>query len=316
MEIVPVAWHTLAAALIMDLIFGDPRWLPHPVRWMGTAIIKLEPLYRKHIPALFWGGLLFAISLILGTWLLGVIAVKIASILHPVAAFFLETILLFYCLSARSLATEAKIVLNHLSCGHVDQARERLRLIVGRDVKNLDEAGISRATVETVAENLVDGFISPLFFAAVGGVPLALAYKMTNTLDSMVGYKNETYGAFGKAAARIDDAANFIPARISVGLIVLCVKLFSGRWRQAFMCAWREGGNHSSPNAGYPEAAFAGALGIKLGGPNLYQGQLVDKPFIGAGYGEANPLHIENACNLMLLVSLLWVAVLCFATVL
>jgi adenosylcobinamide-phosphate synthase len=175
---------------------------------------------------------------------------------------------------------------------------------VGRDVDRYETADIARASVETVAENFVDGVLSPLFFVVIGGAPLAMAYKMINTLDSMVGYKNRRYRRFGWAAARIDDLANFIPARLSI-LIIFLVSwaLDSGRGRSAMTTAINEGANHSSPNAGFPEAAFAGALCVKLSGPNMYGGVLVDKPYIGVDFGSVRIDHIRKACELMILAA-------------
>ena len=178
-------------------------------------------------------------------------------------------------------------------------------MIVGREVDRLDATGVTRAAVETVAENLVDGVISPLFFAVIGGAPLALAYKMVNTLDSMVGYKNDRYLHFGHFAARMDDVANFIPARLSVSLIALAAHLLAGRGKTVLSVARRDGRAHASPNAGYPEAAFAGALNLWMGGPNIYHGRRVDKPVIGRGLADARPGDIRRACRLMLATSLL-----------
>jgi adenosylcobinamide-phosphate synthase len=183
-------------------------------------------------------------------------------------------------------------------------------MIVGRETQTLSAQAVTRAAIETVAENLVDGVVSPLFFAALGGAPLAMAYKMVNTLDSMVGYKNDTYRQFGKAAARIDDAANFIPARLAVPVIALAAQLLAGKGGRAFGTAWQEGGHHVSPNAGYAEAAFAGTLGVKLIGPAVYHGQRVEKPYIGKAFGDTRPSDIGRACDLMLLAALLWAATL------
>jgi len=184
-------------------------------------------------------------------------------------------------------------------------------MIIGRDVASLSANGVKRGCVETVAENLVDGVIAPLFFAAIGGAPLAVAYKMVNTLDSMVGYKNERYVLFGKASARMDDIANYIPARLSVPVIALAAQLLAGKGRVALTTAVAEGGNHSSPNAGYAEAAFAGVLGVRLNGPNYYSGERVDKPWLGIRFSrETDIRHIRQACDLMFLSSLLWVSVL------
>ena len=188
----------------------------------------------------------------------------------------------------------------------MDEARKKVAMVVGRDVEKYDAGQIARAVVETVAENLVDGVTAPLFFAALGGAPLAVAYKMANTLDSMVGYKNEAYLQFGKASARIDDILNFIPARTSVLVISLASQILSGSGGRSLKTAVREGAHHSSPNAGFPEAAFAGALAVKLNGPNYYQGKLVNKPYIGVHFGPTGPAHIKKACDIMLLSSFLW----------
>jgi adenosylcobinamide-phosphate synthase len=164
--------------------------------------------------------------------------------------------------------------------------------------------------VETVGENLVDGVISPLLYAAIGGAPLAISYKMINTLDSMIGYKNDKYRDFGKLAARIDDVANFIPARLSIPIISIAAQIIDGKGVRTFQTALSEGANHTSPNAGYSEAAFAGALGVRLGGPNYYHGRLVSKPFLGIPFNPINRNHIKKACDLMLLSALIWMAVL------
>ena len=198
---------------------------------------------------------------------------------------------------------------------NIETARKKIAWIVGRDVDKYEESGIARAAVETVAENLMDGVISPLFFAAIGGAPLAMAYKMVNTLDSMVGYKNEKYVDFGKASARIDDILNLIPARLSIPLIAIVSQILAGRGMLAFKTAAQEGSNHSSPNAGLPEAAFAGALGVKLNGPNYYNGKRVDKPYIGVRFGETRIEHIKKACDIMMLSSLLWLGFLWGITV-
>jgi adenosylcobinamide-phosphate synthase len=179
-------------------------------------------------------------------------------------------------------------------------------MIVGRDVTELSDTGVARAAVETVAENLVDGVISPLFFAAIGGGPLAMAYKMVNTLDSMVGYKSPRYWEFGRAAAKIDDAANFLPARLSVPFIALAAQLLARNGKRALFTAMKEGEKHASPNAGFPEAAFAGALGVWLGGPNTYGGQVINKPVIGYRFGPTRPDHIRKACHCMVMAAIFW----------
>jgi adenosylcobinamide-phosphate synthase len=291
----------IPAAMALDALVGDPRHLPHPIRWMGLFIEKFEPRFRRLVKNEYLAGTLFALALIIGCWALALLSIHAACNLHPLVGYFLEVVLVFYSLSVRSLHDAAMEIFHLLQKGWTAAAREKLSLIVGRDVDRYETADIARASVETVAENFVDGVLSPLFFAVIGGAPLAMAYKMINTLDSMVGYKNTRYRRFGWAAARIDDLANFVPARLSILIIILASQFFdTGRGRSALRTAINEGANHSSPNAGYPEAAFAGALYVKLNGPNRYGGVLVDKPYIGVDFGSARIDHIRKACELMI----------------
>lgn len=293
----------LTLAVGLDMLLGDPPWLPHPVRWMGRAIERLEPQFRAlPLRPLVSGGLM-AMLLVASVWLIGLLLVTVAASVHPAAAVLVQTAMLYTCLSARSLADAALAVGNALGQSGLVAGKRSVAMIVGRDVDHLDETGVIRAAVETVAENLVDGIVSPLFFAVLGGAPLAMAYKMVNTLDSMVGNKNDRYLMFGRFAARMDDVANFIPARLSVPLIALSAQHLNGRGKATLRSACRDGRAHASPNAGYPEAAFAGALGLWMGGPNHYHGRLVDKPVIGGGLAEARPIHIRQACRLMLVTS-------------
>jgi adenosylcobinamide-phosphate synthase len=299
-------WYILPAAFALDIMLGDPRYLPHPVRWMGKAIERLEPHFRRFHFNLVFSGALYAVVLILGTWLLAFLVLAAAHRVHPSLNTLLEIILIYYCISTRSLYVAAMEVENCLSQKKVQAARKKVTMIVGRDIDNYKEDGLARATVETVAENLVDGVTAPLFFAAIGGAPLVLAYKMTNTLDSMVGYKNDTYQHFGRASARIDDVLNYLPARLTVPVVALAAQILARRGKWSLMTAVCEGAHHASPNAGYSEAAFAGALALKLNGPNYYNGKLVDKPYIGVRFGESSPGHIKKACDIMMLSSFLW----------
>ncbi len=303
-------WYILPAAFGLDLVLGDPRRLPHPVRWMGKAIEVTEPCFRKIPGDLIVAGALFAASLVLCSWLLTCILLVAVYSIHPVLKTGFEIILIYYCISAGSLEEAALEIRRCLRNQNITAAREKVALVVGRDVTRYQESDIARATVETVAENLVDGVISPLFFAAIGGAPLAVAYKMVNTLDSMIGYKNEKYLNFGKAAARIDDVLNYLPSRLAVLIISLATQILSGKGARSLKTAVREGAYHSSPNAGFPEAAFAGALSVKLNGPNFYSGKLVDKPFIGIRFGHTSTEHIKKACNLMMLSSFICLLVL------
>jgi adenosylcobinamide-phosphate synthase len=303
------AWVVLPAAFLLDLCVGDPRFLPHPIRWMGKAIEDLEPPFRKlPLPAAV-SGVIFTAALVLSTWATTELLLLAAQTLHPVVKISMEIVLIYYCISAQSLQDAAMDVGRSLAQKDLKAARTKVALIVGRDVDDYQTDGIARAAVETVSENLVDGVISPLFFAAIGGAPLAMAYKMVNTLDSMIGYKNEKYLYFGRAAAWLDDVLNYVPARLSVPIIALAAQLLAGKGRRAFETAAKEGANHSSPNAGLPEAAFAGALAVKLNGPNLYNGKRVDKPYIGVRFGKTKIKHIKQSCDIMMLSSILWLGI-------
>jgi len=303
------SWYVIPAAFVMDFIWGDPRLFPHPIRWMGKAITSLEPVFRKLPAGPTICGAFFSISLIAATWALTSFVVQAAHIIHPFIKDIVEILLIYYAISIRSLEDSASEVYRSLKQNRLQEAKARVALIVGRDTAELKEEGIVRAAVETVGENLVDGVVSPLLYAAIGGAPLAMAYKMVNTLDSMIGYKNDTYRHFGKVAARIDDVANFFPARFAVPVISTAAQILIGRGLSAWQTALAEGMNHSSPNAGYPEAAFAGALSVKLGGPNYYDGLQINKPYIGMQFGRAAPSHIKKACDLMLLSALIWLAI-------
>ncbi len=300
-----MSWQILVTAFILDILAGDPARLPHPIVWMGHAISFFEKRFRRWISQPFYSGLVFSLVLISGTWVLSALAVVLAYHIHPLAGAGIQTLMLFYCFSVRSLARAAMDVARPLLAGDLTRARTMVGYIVGRETCTLDAPGITRAAVETVAENFVDGFLSPLFFAVLFGAPGAMAYKMINTLDSMVGYKNHTYILFGRAAARIDDLANFIPARLSVPVICLAAAFISpARGKRSLATALSQGRNHKSPNAGWPEASFAGALGVRMGGPNIYHGRRVKKPYIGETFSDPTPAKIQRACELMMMSAL------------
>jgi len=299
------SWTIIPAAFALDMLLGDPRRFPHPVRWMGWAIGAAEPRFRRLVSHPAAAGVLFAAALVVGAWALTALLVDAMRGVRPALGAGTETLLVYYCLSVRSLDDAAREIFDLLTGDRVDAGRSKLALIVGRDVERYETGDIARATVETVAENFVDGVLSPLLAAAVGGAPLAIAFKMASTLDSMVGYKNERYLLFGRASARLDDLFNLLPARLSVPIIALAAQILSRTGRRAFRTAWREGGQHTSPNAGLPEAAFAGALGLRLNGPNTYGGILVKKPYIGVRFGDTVPGDIRRACDLMVLASVL-----------
>jgi adenosylcobinamide-phosphate synthase len=308
-----MALYILPVAYLLDFFIGDPHFVHHPVRYMGRAIEIMEPRFRSLPSSLAFSGALFALSLILGTWMTAAAAVWAVQAISPGLGALLEITVLYFCISSRGLSVAASEVHGLLRLRGLAPARAALAMIVGRDTRRLSATGVSRAAVETVAENLVDGFIAPLFFFLLGGAPLAAAYKMVNTLDSMVGYKNDAYMAFGRAAARIDDAANYIPARLSVPVIGLAAQLLNRRGIAAVQAAVADGRRHSSPNAGYAEAAFAGALEVKLGGPNVYHGKVVDKPYIGADFGDVTQHHIPKACDLLELSAFLWFVIIWYA---
>lgn len=298
-------WYIIGLAVVLDLTLGDPDRLPHPIIYMGKAISCFEPVFRKRIPDLLLSGVLFAVFLILTTWVLGILLIKICTLINPLLGIVVQVALLFFCFSSKSLKDAAMAVFHAFEEQNLTKARQKVGMIVGRQTGELDKPAITRATIETVAENFVDGFLSPLFFACIGGVPAALAYKMINTLDSMVGYKNEKYILFGRGAARIDDVANYIPARLSVLIISLAALPVSVKGAlRGFKTGVLQGRLHKSPNAGYPEACFAGVLKARMGGSSIYHGRRVEKPFIGKEFKDPDPEKIKMACDLMILSSL------------
>jgi adenosylcobinamide-phosphate synthase len=270
---------------------------------MGRLIGAAEPAFRRLPCGKKLGGAIFSVCLVAAAWAVARAGLLVSAALHPAVEAVFSVIVLYYTLAARSLADAAGEVYRALKVGSLALARQKVGAIVGRDVDALDRPAIARATVETVGENLVDGVLAPLFYAALGGPAWAVAYKMVNTLDSMIGYRNDAYAEFGMAAARLDDAVNFVPARMAVFFISPAAQLLAGTGSLSLVTALREGRNHTSPNAGYPEAAFAGALGIRLGGPSHYEGRRVPKPFLGKARGEAAAVHIPRACDLMLLAT-------------
>jgi adenosylcobinamide-phosphate synthase len=292
-------------AYLLDLILGDPRWLPHPVRGIGYAITKAEQFLRYLKISERLAGVILTIFIVGGVFLISTGLIDLAHFLHPALGTGLSIVLIFTTLSVKSLYQESMKVYWALQKGDILKARKDLAMIVGRDTENLDFVEIVRAGVETVAENTVDGVISPLFFAFLGGAPWALAYKAVNTLDSMVGYRNEKYLRFGWASARLDDVANFIPARIAGILMPLAAFLCRERGFEAFKIVLRDGQKHPSPNSGISEAAIAGALGVQLGGLNFYQGKPSLKPTLGDSTRSLTLEDIYRANRIMIVTSLL-----------
>ncbi len=284
----------LVCAYFLDLATGDPRWMPHPVRWIGRLISRAEKaLYSQNASPVrmrFSGFLLWAF--VMEVVLLGAIGfLVLSSLFHRVLAELAAIWLAYTTLATRGLHDESRKVAQALRTGDIALARSRLSLIVSRETSHLDRGGILRALVETVSENFSDGIVAPLFFLALGGPVGAVLYKAVNTMDSMLGYKNERYRFFGSFAARADDVANWIPARISGWLMVGACACSGLDWRAAARIMRRDARKMKSPNAGYPEAAAAGGLGIRLGGASRYFGTTIEKPCLGE---PVHPITIET----------------------
>ena len=289
---------------VLDLMLGDPAWLApiHPVVLMGRAISALEKLLRTMFPKTDRGekaaGALLALVMSVGTYTLCKLILKLLNRLSPALAFALEAIWCWQALAIRDLRVEATRVQKALETDGLDAARKAVSRIVGRDTAILDAKGVARAAVETVAENFSDGVIAPLAYMLLGGAPLALLYKAVNTMDSMVGYKNARYLHFGCVPARLDDAANFIPARLSA-LLLIAAALLTGDDAASACRIWRrDRRKHASPNSAQCEAAMAGALGLRLCGPASYFGVKHDKPWIGDRRREIVPGDISRACRM------------------
>ena len=268
---------------ITDLIVGDPYSFPHPVRYIGNLIKFIEKKIRKvakNDRDLKIGGFVLWFFTVIPVYLITYLIIKISSF-NIYIYIFVNSLIIYTTLATKCLKDEAVKIYKVLKTGDIEKSRIQLSYIVGRDTEHLDEREIIRATVETVAENTVDGIIAPMFYAFIGGAPLAMAYKAINTLDSTVGYKNKKYLHLGFASAKIDDIANYIPARISVLLMSIGSLVLGYNFKSCAKIAIRDRKNHKSPNCAYSEGAVAGALGIQLGGTNIYFGQEVYKPTIG-----------------------------------
>lgn len=306
-------------AFLVDLTIGDPRWLPHPVRLIGKAISRSEMFLRMRFSAPSgerMAGLLLVIIIALPSFFITLLIDREISGFEDGVIKLIGKLVVVYLISTtialRELIGSAKAVIESVKEGSVVAARRKLSMIVGRDTEDLSDGQVITAVIETLAENLSDGVIAPIFYLLLGGLPLAIAYKAVNTLDSMVGYKNDRYINFGWAAARLDDFVNYVPARITGILIVFSIfflalfrkennSLSAGR---AFLIMRRDGRNHTSPNSGIPEAAMAGGLGIRVGGPSTYGGVLIEKPFIGEGENGCVPAA-EHAISIVYAASFL-----------
>ena len=302
-------------AYILDLILGDPHWFPHPVRFIGKLITILEGLLYRFKCKKFTGGILAVLTIAI-TFIVSFMLAKISVVLE---IFFLYT-----TLATKSLASEGFRVCKVLVEGDMEKAKKELSYLVSRDTENMDVVQITRSVLETISENSVDGVIAPMFFAFVGSLfsidgvslalPFAMGYKAINTLDSMVGYKNEKYIDFGTVSARIDDIANFIPARLSGGLIIpIAAFILRYDYKSAWRIFFRDRLNHSSPNSGNSEAAFAGALGVQFGGKTSYFGKIHNKPTIGDKLKNFGIPDVKKGIRLLYVTS--WVGMVIFTII-
>ena len=303
-----IFWAVLGGFLL-DAVFGDPAWLPHPVVLMGRCITALENHLRTALPKTpqgeLVGGGVVAVVLPLGTLAVTGLACHLAAALHPALGLALQ---MFWCaqaLAAKGLVQESRNVYRELVKGDLPAARRAVARIVGRDTQALTVEGVTKAAVETVAENASDGVIAPLFYMLIGGAPLALTYKAINTMDSMLGYKNEKYLYFGRCAAKLDDAANWLPSRLAALLWVAAAALTGNSARGAWRIWRRDRHNHASPNSAQTESACAGALGVQLAGPAYYFGEYYDKPTIGDPLRPIEPQDILRANRMMYAESVL-----------
>src|SRR6266850_1109663 len=298
---------SFALAYALDWLIGDPTWLPHPVRWMGWMIKGGERLLRRFTRAPiaeFVAGLVLT-AIVAGTFGFGSwILLRWLGVWNPKLAFAVSVYLAASTLATRSLLDEAQTVRRFLLNDDLPSARQQVARIVGRDTQELDEPEVTRAVIETLAESASDGIVAPIFYLAIGGVAAALAFKAINTLDSMIGNRDKHYDFFGKCAARLDDVASFIPARITALLFVCAAWTLQLDWRGTWRIMRRDGAKHKSPNAGRPEAAMAGALGVRVGGTNFYNGERHDGQYLGDVHNPLDDQALRSALRLTGCVSL------------
>jgi adenosylcobinamide-phosphate synthase len=302
----------LLIVYLSDFIIGDPEWSLHPIRIIGKTIAYLEKVLRRIHQKVFSektaGIILCATTVVLVygiTWL----AIYLSHNLNSYLGSFVSILLAYFSISVKSLGKSAQQIIDCLKEEDEESARKYLSAVVGRDTMALNRREIIRATVETVAENTSDGVVAPLFYLILGGPPLAMAYKAVNTLDSMVGYKNERYGKLGWASARFDDMVNFIPARITGILITIASLLLKLDWKNAYSTMRRDAKKHMSPNSGYPESAVAGALQVRLGGENYYDGIPKVTAYLGTKRKLLNEGSISDVVKILYLTSAIMVLI-------
>lgn len=299
----------LGIGFLLDLMFGDPYWLPHPICLIGSLISFLEKKIRSFFPKTAGGEIAGGIVLVILVLILssGVpfLILYLVGLVHPYLRLAVESIMCYQLIAARSLKAESMKVYEQLEKGDLERSRWAVSRIVGRDTEKLSGEGVTKAAVETVAENTSDGVIAPMFYMAIGGAVFGFFYKAVNTMDSMIAYKNDKYLYFGKAAAWLDDIFNYIPARISAFLMILSSFLLRMDWKNAWMIFWRDRYNHASPNSAQTESVCAGALGVELAGDAWYFGVLHKKKTIGDPKRKIVPEDIRRANRLMYMTAVL-----------
>ena len=304
----------LVIGYILDLIFGDPYWMPHPVRFIGNLISLLEKVIRRFISKTkrgeYIGGIILTAIVVSISMVIPLIIILIAKTINKYLALIVESFMCYQILATKSLKVESMKVYDELAKNDLPSARKAVSMIVGRDTKDLTFSGVAKAAVETVAENTSDGIIAPMIFIAIGGAPMGFFYKAINTLDSMVGYKNEKYMNFGRFAAKLDDVVNYLPARISAYQMILSSFFLKYDYKNAFKIYKRDRYNHASPNSAQTESVCAGALDIQLAGNAYYFGKLYEKPTIGDHIREINYDDIKKANRLLYCTSFISIVII------
>ena len=296
----------LTIGFLLDLIIGDPENPIHPIRLIGSICKKTEGIFRKVFKDnLKLAGLITWLVNILIVYFIGTFIVKVSFKINYILGIIISGVMIYFCISTKALKVEGLKVLKYILDDDIEGARKQLSFIVGRDTNNLDKNSILRAIVETIAENISDGVIAPILYAGLFGAPIALCYKAVNTMDSMFGYKNDKYIDFGYFPAKLDDLFNYIPARVTGILIIIGAIFLRLDYKNSYKIYIRDRYNHSSPNSAHPEAAVAGALGIKLGGSNYYFGKLVEKATIGDNLKEIEILDVYKTTSILYITAFL-----------
>ena len=304
----------LVMGYILDLIFGDPYWMPHPVRFIGNLISILEKVIRRFMPKTkrgeYIGGSILTVMVVSISMVIPLVIILMAKSINTYLALTVETFMCYQILATKSLKVESMKVYDELAKNDLPSARKAVSMIVGRDTKDLTFSGVAKAAVETVAENTSDGIIAPMIFIAIGGAPMGFFYKAINTMDSMVGYKNEKYMNFGRFAAKLDDVVNYLPARISAYQMILSSFFLRYDYKNAFKIYKRDRYNHASPNSAQTESVCAGALDVQLAGNAYYFGKLYEKPTIGDNIREINYDDIKKANRLLYCTSIISIVII------